>query len=305
VDERSPAAARPGSKSFPSRELRATVAVKCTCIGKREGPPALRALIDAAEQGIADAGGEMRFWDEGDPLEADAFLVAAPAILFGLPGEIKAGLDAWLALLPEGRLIPRTAGKPAGFLCIYEPDDEAIPACFEAQMRGMFGYLGMVYRGCAAGYAAPRASAPADGRLVRVARNLGAVLVRNEGFAGWPSEYVAGIERFNRGEFWEAHEVWEELWIREETELKLFYQGLIQIAGAFHHYGQANWGGMKSLLADGVEKVSAYRPFAQGIDVDALLAELAPFRDLAAARTGRAPVVTRIPGSPPRLELRG
>jgi hypothetical protein len=288
VDERIPAAARPGSKSFPSRELRATVAVKCTCIGKREGPAALRALIDAAEQGIAEAGGEMRFWHEGDPLEADAFLVAAPAILFGLPGEIKAGLDAWLALLPEGRLIPRTAGKPAGFLCIYEPDDEAIPACFEAQMRGMFGYLGMVYRGCAAGYAAPRASAPADGRLVRVARNLGAVLVR-----------------FNRGEFWEAHEVWEELWIREETELKLFYQGLIQIAGAFHHYGQANWGGMKSLLADGVEKVAAYRPFAQGIDVDALLAELAPFRDLAGARTGRAPAVTRIPGSPPRLELRG
>jgi predicted metal-dependent hydrolase len=261
--------------------------------------------VDAAAAGIGAAGGELRSWEEHDPLEADSFLFASPVVLFGLPGALKERLDGWLDLLPQGRLIPRTADKPAGFLGLYQPDDEAIGACFEAQMRGIFGYLGMVYRGCASGYAAPGARAPADERLVRVAHNLGTVLATNQGFAGWPSEYLAGIERFNCGEFWEAHEVWEDLWIREETELKLFYQGLIQVAGAFHHFGHANWAGMKSLLAEGIEKIAAYRPFTQGIDVDALLDELAPWQDLAAARTGKAPIVTRIPQTPPQLELQG
>jgi len=265
----------------------------------------LAGLVDAAAAGIGAAGGELRSWDEHDALEADSFLFASPVVLFGLPGALKERLDGWLELLPQGRLIPRTADKPAGFLSLFQPDDEAIGACFEAQMRGIFGYLGMVYRGCASGYAAPGAIEPADERLVRVAHNLGTALATNQGFAGWPSEYLAGIQRFNRGEFWEAHEVWEDLWIREETELKLFYQGLIQVAGAFHHFGHANWGGMKSLLADGIEKIAAYRPFAQGIDVDALLDELSPWQDLAAARTGRAPVVTRIPQTPPQLELQG
>lgn len=276
----------------------------CTCIAERERPAALQALIDAAAAGIVAAGGQMRSWDDHDPLEADSFLIAAPALLFGLPGALKERLDGWLELLPQGRLIPRTADKPAGFICVYEPDDDAIAACFESQMRGIFGYLGMVYRGCASGYAPRGAAAPGDARLLRVAHNLGTVLATNEGFAGWPSEYVAGIELFNRGEFWEAHEVWEDLWIREETEIKPFYQGLIQLAGAFHHFGHTNWGGMKSLLAEGIDKVAAFAPFAQGIDVDALLTELAPWQDLAAARTGKAPTVTRVPDSPPCLELR-
>jgi predicted metal-dependent hydrolase len=264
----------------------------------------LTALIDAAEAGAVSAGGELRSWDDHDPLEADAFLIAAPALLFGLPGDLKARLDGWLDLLPQGRLIPRTADKPAGFLCVYEPDDDAIRTSIEMQLRGIFGYLGMVFRGCASGYAPRGSTKPADERLLRVAHNLGAVLATNRGFAGWPSEYVAGVELFNRGEFWEAHEVWEDLWIREETELKLFYQGLIQVAGAFHHFGHTNWGGMKSLLFEGVAKISGYRPFCQGIDVDALLDELSEWQNLAAARTGKAPVVTRVPQSPPRIELK-
>jgi len=274
-------------------------------IGQREGPAALGVLVDAAADGVAAAGGRFVHADDGDPLDADGLLLAAPVVLFGLPGALKSRLDAWLDLLPQGRLIPRTTGKPAGFVCIYEPDDDAIRAAFETQMRGIFGYLGMVFRGCAAGFAAPRARAPSDARLEGVARNLGSVLAKNEGFAGWPSEYVAGVELFNRGEYWEAHEVWEDLWIREETELKLFYQGLIQVAGAFHHLGNGNWGGMKSLLEDGTAKLARYRPFAQGINVDGLLAELAPWGDLAAARTGRAPPVTRIPQEPPVLVLEG
>src|SRR5438552_13723799 len=43
-----------------------------------------------------------------------------------------------------------------------------------------------------------------------------------------------GAELFNRGLYWEAHEAWEELWLELEDEPKLFVQGLIQLAAAYH-----------------------------------------------------------------------
>jgi predicted metal-dependent hydrolase len=43
-----------------------------------------------------------------------------------------------------------------------------------------------------------------------------------------------GVSLFNRGLYWEAHEAWEELWLELEDEPKLFLQGLIQLAAAYH-----------------------------------------------------------------------
>ena len=40
---------------------------------------------------------------------------------------------------------------------------------------------------------------------------------------------------FNRGEYYEAHDVLEQLWLRTEDANRNFFQGLIQIAGAFVH----------------------------------------------------------------------
>jgi predicted metal-dependent hydrolase len=52
--------------------------------------------------------------------------------------------------------------------------------------------------------------------------------------------YLKGIAYFNACEFFEAHEVWEELWKEYQGELRLFYKGLIQAAVALHHFGNGN-----------------------------------------------------------------
>lgn len=54
--------------------------------------------------------------------------------------------------------------------------------------------------------------------------------------SGYPVEYLAGIRLFNQGDFFEAHEAWEELWLISTGEVKRFLQGLIQCAAALHHY---------------------------------------------------------------------
>ncbi len=53
-----------------------------------------------------------------------------------------------------------------------------------------------------------------------------------------------GIELFNEGRFFEAHEAWEILWLNaEEPEDKQFLQGLIMAAGAFIHYAKRECAG--------------------------------------------------------------
>lgn len=48
--------------------------------------------------------------------------------------------------------------------------------------------------------------------------------------------YTGYFDCFNRGEFFEAHDVLEQLWLADRHGPNgLFYKGLIQLAGAFVH----------------------------------------------------------------------
>ncbi|MFQ5776920.1 MAG: DUF309 domain-containing protein [Terriglobia bacterium] len=88
-----------------------------------------------------------------------------------------------------------------------------------------------------------------------------------------------GIDCFNRREFFTCHEVLEEIWLDAPEEEKPFYQGLIQVAAAFHHWQTGNLRGAGALLRRGVAKLRRYPPDAHGIDLAGLLAALAPWLD--------------------------
>ena len=49
------------------------------------------------------------------------------------------------------------------------------------------------------------------------------------------SSFAEGVAHFNATEFWHAHESWEALWLEADGDLVEFYQGLIQLASAYHH----------------------------------------------------------------------
>jgi predicted metal-dependent hydrolase len=58
-----------------------------------------------------------------------------------------------------------------------------------------------------------------------------------------------GIDLFNEGKFFQAHEAWEILWLNaEEPRDKQFLQGLIMAAGAFIHYAKRECAGSAKLL---------------------------------------------------------
>ena len=81
--------------------------------------------------------------------------------------------------------------------------------------------------------------------------------------------YLRGIDHFNRGEYFEAHEVWEDLWIEVNDDRKGFYHGLIQAAVALYHFGNGNVrGAVKLFVTSRKYMESAGSPF-WGLDADA------------------------------------
>ena len=70
--------------------------------------------------------------------------------------------------------------------------------------------------------------------------------------------YLKGIEHFNKREFYDAHETWEDLWHEEQGEANQFIQGLIQFATALHHFEAHNLKGAKILFEGGVDLLTPY-----------------------------------------------
>lgn len=87
-------------------------------------------------------------------------------------------------------------------------------------------------------------------------------------------KFRRGLELFNSGQFFLAHEIWEELWMEEPQPEKLFLQGLIQTAAAFHHYARGNCVGAESLLAAAAVKLQRFLPSHRGIRVERLRGDI-------------------------------
>ncbi len=83
--------------------------------------------------------------------------------------------------------------------------------------------------------------------------------------------FLLGIEHFNKCEFYEAHEVWEDLWTDVEGPSRRFYQGLIQLAVCLHHFGNGNIRGARKLYHGSRGYLEAYVPAYGGVDLDKLL----------------------------------
>ncbi len=89
------------------------------------------------------------------------------------------------------------------------------------------------------------------------------------GTAEYDPRYLAGIAEFNRGDYFEAHERWEELWHDTAGPDRRFYQGLIQAAVAVYHAGNGNSRGARRLFHSARRYMSVYGPNHLGLHVTA------------------------------------
>jgi hypothetical protein len=80
------------------------------------------------------------------------------------------------------------------------------------------------------------------------------------------SSLVAGIELFNAQRFWDAHEAWERPWLVTSGDFRLFLQGLIQLAAAYHHVQRGTFSGGIRLFDAALEKLSRIPAHYAGVD---------------------------------------
>ncbi len=70
--------------------------------------------------------------------------------------------------------------------------------------------------------------------------------------------YLKFFELFNARDFYECHEVLEDLWMETHAEERPYYQGLIQTATAFYHMENGNFGGARKLFTTGLQYLAPF-----------------------------------------------
>lgn len=86
--------------------------------------------------------------------------------------------------------------------------------------------------------------------------------------------YLAGVLLFNAQDYFEAHEVWEDLWSESHGDERRFYQGLIQAAVGLCHFGNGNLGGAAKLYRSSRDYMERCPSPFLGLDVAAFWARM-------------------------------
>jgi uncharacterized protein len=99
---------------------------------------------------------------------------------------------------------------------------------------------------------------------------------------------LRGIELFNSGHYWEAHEVWEAEWTPDRKGPDSgFYKGLIQVAAGCLHYTRHNRRGAVNKWQSGSQYLRPYLPTHHGVRLAPLVTTVDGF--LQAMQTGDWP----------------
>ena len=81
----------------------------------------------------------------------------------------------------------------------------------------------------------------------------------------FPKTLIYGIDLLNRGEYFEAHEVIEAVWRAEPGEIRVLYQGILQVAVVYYHITRQNYVGARKVIKRAISNLS---PFTENTLID-------------------------------------
>lgn len=77
-----------------------------------------------------------------------------------------------------------------------------------------------------------------------------------------------GLESFNTGHYFEAHEFLEEAWRKEQGPVRELYRGILQVGVGFYHIQHNNFNGAHKLFQRALGWLTPFPSICQGINVD-------------------------------------
>lgn len=95
-----------------------------------------------------------------------------------------------------------------------------------------------------------------------------------------------GIELFNSGRYWEAHEVWEAEWTPDRKGPDSgFYKGLIQVAAGCLHYNRRSRRGAVNKWTSGTAYLRPYLPVHRGVRLQDLVSSVDGYLEAMSGKT--------------------
>jgi predicted metal-dependent hydrolase len=141
---------------------------------------------------------------------------------------------------------------------------------------------------------------PSPATFAPVSKSERIAHLRVENSEGLDPRYAGWFACFNRGDYYEAHDILEDLWLGERGRpLAKFHQGLIQLAGAFVHLKKNRLRPADALFRLAETSLGPYAPQCERIDLRIVLDLIADWRS---ALAGSGFTVNPLPFRPaPRL----
>jgi uncharacterized protein len=90
--------------------------------------------------------------------------------------------------------------------------------------------------------------------------------------------FKSGLEAIRAGRFFEAHEELEAAWRAAAADERDFFQGLVHVAVAWYQAGRGRPVATASQLEKAARRLAPYAPTHRGVDVAAVLAQVAAAR---------------------------
>ncbi|HZG14651.1 MAG TPA: DUF309 domain-containing protein [Candidatus Bathyarchaeia archaeon] len=88
----------------------------------------------------------------------------------------------------------------------------------------------------------------------------------------YPEQYYLFLQKFNEGEYYECHDLLEEIWMEEKTNK--FLQGMLQLSVGLYHFGYGNIKGARWMFGNARKYLSRYTPVYWDLDVERVIAYL-------------------------------
>ena len=90
-----------------------------------------------------------------------------------------------------------------------------------------------------------------------------------------PKKLKEAVRLFNRREYFDSHQVLEEVWHEADAEDKVLYEAFIRLATGLHmRFNRGGSQGAINLLTQALMRLEDFRPTSHGIDVARLYRDI-------------------------------
>jgi uncharacterized protein len=89
-----------------------------------------------------------------------------------------------------------------------------------------------------------------------------------------PQKAVEGLELFNRGQYWRAHEALEAAWRAETSPIRELYRGVLQAGVVYLHITRHNYAGAMKVYKRSQKWLTLWPETCRGIEIGQLQRDL-------------------------------